>query len=113
VYESIRHFPSQPEFQVFPFHIDFDLVMPRVATVFGATGSQGGSVVSALLADGTFVVRAVTRNASSDGAKKLASKGVEVVQGDLRDKASLIKALTGAEVVFGVYVSSISISLDR
>jgi uncharacterized protein YbjT (DUF2867 family) len=33
--------------------------------VIGATGTQGGGVVRSLIKDGTFAVRAITRNPSS------------------------------------------------
>jgi len=76
--------------------------MGRTVTVFGATGSQGSSVVEAVLADGTFVPRAVTRNPASEASKKLAARGVEVVKGDLFDKESVLKAIKGSEAVYGV-----------
>jgi len=76
--------------------------MPRIVVVFGATGNQGSAVVDALLADKTFSPRAVTRNASSEAARQLAARGVEVVTGDLWDKESIKQALTGCEGVFGV-----------
>ena len=59
-------------------------------------------MVDALLADKTFSPRAVTRNASSEAARQLAARGVEVVTGDLWDKESIKQALTGCEGVFGV-----------
>lgn len=62
----------------------------------------GSSVVKALLADGTFTPRAVTRNPNSEKASKLKQLGAEVVQGDLWDVASLKNAMDGAEGVFGV-----------
>ena len=58
--------------------------------------------MNALLEDKTFVPRAITRNASSDAAKALAVRGAEVVTGDLWDRESIKKALTGCEAVFGV-----------
>jgi hypothetical protein len=39
-------------------------------------------------------IKAISRDASSDKAKALASKGVEVFQGDLSDKASLVQVET-------------------
>ncbi|KAF8549040.1 NAD(P)-binding protein [Imleria badia] len=74
----------------------------RIVTVFGATGKQGSSVVKALLADGTFTPRAVTRNPTSEKALTLKQLGAEVVQGDLWDVPSLKNAMNGAEGVFGV-----------
>jgi len=70
--------------------------------VFGATGAQGGSVVKFLLQDGTFKVRAVTRDANSVAAKALVQQGVEVVSGNLEDKASIVNALKGAYGIFGL-----------
>lgn len=75
---------------------------PRIVAVFGATGTQGSSVVQALLADGTFVPRAITRNCSSEKALKLKSLGAEVAQADLWDIDSLKQALSGVEAVYGV-----------
>ncbi|KAG8216856.1 hypothetical protein J3R82DRAFT_7119 [Butyriboletus roseoflavus] len=74
----------------------------RIVTVFGATGTQGSSVVRTLLADGTFTPRAVTRNTNSEKALRLKALGAEVVQGDLWDVPSLTNAMNGAEGVFGV-----------
>jgi uncharacterized protein YbjT (DUF2867 family) len=47
--------------------------------VLGATGTQGGAVVRALLADGELGVRAVTRDATSGQARALADAGADVV----------------------------------
>lgn len=58
--------------------------------------------MDALLADGTFTPRAVTRNLESDAAKKLKARGAEVVRADLGDKESIKKAVAGSEGVFGV-----------
>lgn len=41
----------------------------KVVAVTGATGAQGGAVVSALLELGSYTVRAITRNAESDKVK--------------------------------------------
>ena len=41
----------------------------KIIAVMGATGRQGGGTVDALLKDGTFAVRAITRDAGSDKAK--------------------------------------------
>jgi NAD(P)-dependent dehydrogenase (short-subunit alcohol dehydrogenase family) len=46
----------------------------KTILVWGATGAQGGSVVSHLLASGLFNVRGATRNKDSDAAKALAEK---------------------------------------
>ena len=62
----------------------------------------GSTVVNALLSDGTFTPRAITRNPASDKALTLKARGAEVVQADVWDKESIKKAITGCEGVFGV-----------
>lgn len=59
----------------------------KLILVIGATGAQGIAVVDALLRpsdDGTsspYAVRALTRDPSSNRAKRLIEKGVECVKG--------------------------------
>ncbi|KAL1669408.1 hypothetical protein GGF50DRAFT_123250 [Schizophyllum commune] len=86
--------------------------MTRIATVFGATGKQGSSVVRALLADGTFKPRAVTRDVNSPAARMLAEQGCEVVQVDIcmADKEAVRRAVDGAEAVFAVTVPFVAVS---
>lgn len=76
----------------------------KIIAVVGATGTQGGGLVRAILAhpDGDFSARAITRNPGSDAARALAARGVEVVQADLDDEASLVTAFTGAAGAFCV-----------
>jgi uncharacterized protein YbjT (DUF2867 family) len=75
---------------------------PKVIAVVGATGAQGGGLVRAILADetGEFVPRAITRDPEGEKGKALADRGVEVVQADLDDEASLARAFAGAHGVF-------------
>jgi len=54
--------------------------------VFGATGHQGGSVVDYLLKSGKYSLRAITRHTDSESSKSLASRGVEMIQGDFTSK---------------------------
>lgn len=70
--------------------------------VFGATGTQGGSVARHLLAGGRFAVRALTRRPHSDEALTLGAMGAEVVPGDLSEASSVHRAMTGVHGVFGV-----------
>ena len=74
----------------------------KIIAVVGATGAQGKGLINAILNDknGGFKVRAITRNAGSDKAKELAKLGAEVVEADVDDKVSLIKAFNGA---YGAY----------
>ncbi|KAF9508233.1 hypothetical protein BS47DRAFT_245673 [Hydnum rufescens UP504] len=74
----------------------------KVVAVTGSTGTQGGSVAKILLADGTFTVRAITRNVNSEKAKELKALGAEVVAADWENVESLRKAFKGAWGVFGV-----------
>jgi len=60
--------------------------------VVGATGGQGGSVISRLLADGSYRLRGLTRNPQSKPSQALTAKGVEVVTADLNDTESLVAA---------------------
>ncbi|KAJ7451348.1 hypothetical protein FB451DRAFT_1525714 [Mycena latifolia] len=73
-----------------------------IITIFGATGTQGSSVLEAVLADGKYTPRAVSRSLDSAASKALISKGVEVVKADLFDPASLKAAIRGSEAVFGM-----------
>ena len=73
----------------------------RTILVTGATGKQGGALIHELAGKG-FTLRAMTRHPDGDAAAALRAKGVEIVQGDLDDAASLKKALANAWGVFGV-----------
>lgn len=74
----------------------------KTIVVVGATGAQGGGLVSAILddPDGPFKVRGVTRNPDSERATALAQRGVELAQADLDDVESLKRAFDGA---YGAY----------
>ncbi|XP_042310785.1 nmrA-like family domain-containing protein 1 [Sceloporus undulatus] len=73
----------------------------KTVVVFGATGAQGSSVAHALLDDGTFQVRAVTRNPSQPAAQALLKRGAEVVKGDLHNLTTLEEIMAGA---YGAFV---------
>ena len=78
------------------------IVIPdRTILVTGATGRQGGSVARHLLADG-WRVRALVRDAEKPAALALARQGVQLVRGDLEDRASIEAAFEGARGVFSV-----------
>lgn len=74
----------------------------RTIAVIGATGSQGGGLVNAILkgSGGDFAVRAVTRNPDSDKAKAMAAQGAEVVAGDIDDEESIVAAFEGCYGAF-------------
>jgi uncharacterized protein YbjT (DUF2867 family) len=68
----------------------------KIIAVVGATGLQGNGVVNALLKEGSFYVRALTRNPT-----KYEGKATDVVQADLTDPESLTHAFKDA---YGVFV---------
>jgi len=80
--------------------------MSKLLVVFGATGQQGGSVINHVINDSElskqYTVRAISRDTSSDGAKQLAAKGVEVVAANPDDATTLRPALAGAYTVFAM-----------
>lgn len=84
--------------------------MSKTLAIFGATGQQGGSVVNYVLSDPElsqrYKIRAITRDIDSEKAKQLKQK-VEVVQGDVSDRASVEAALTGAHTVFAMTTPSL------
>ncbi len=73
----------------------------RTILITGVTGHQGGAVARALRGKG-FHLRGMTRKPDSEPAVALARDGIDVVQGDLDDEATLRRALSGAWGVFGV-----------
>jgi uncharacterized protein YbjT (DUF2867 family) len=76
--------------------------MMRTILVTGATGAQGGSVARHLLADGGWRIRGLTRSPESEPARALAAAGVEIIQGDLDDRGSIVRALEGCEGLYAV-----------
>ena len=76
----------------------------KIIAVIGATGAQGGGLARAILDDseGSFALRAITRNVGSDRARALADAGAEVVAADMDDEAQLAEALEGAYGAFFV-----------
>jgi uncharacterized protein YbjT (DUF2867 family) len=76
----------------------------KIIAVIGSTGTQGGGLARAILADPAsgFAARAITRDPSKDKAKELQAAGAEVVAANLDDVESLKKAFAGAHGVFAV-----------
>ena len=80
--------------------------------VVGATGKVGQLVVKQLSLSGQSV-RALARDPDSDTAAALASlTGVDVVQGDVLDRAAMESAVTGCSVVISVSCDSMKSSLE-
>ncbi|KAK3114998.1 hypothetical protein LTR53_006083 [Teratosphaeriaceae sp. CCFEE 6253] len=78
--------------------------MPKILTVFGASGNQGGSVIHAVLDDATlskeFRIRAVTRDVSKPSVVELAKRGVDIIVADMSSGPSLADAVKDAHTVF-------------
>ena len=74
----------------------------KIIAVVGATGTQGGALVRAILSEphGPFTVRALTRNVNSEQAQELKRLGAEVVAADIDNVNSIKLAFHG---VYGVY----------
>lgn len=74
----------------------------KLIAVVGATGTQGGGLVRAILADpnSSFSVRAITRDIHSEKAKNLAKLGAELFAADIDDQSSVEQAFRGA---YGAY----------
>lgn len=68
-----------------------------ITLVTGATGTVGAAVVAALVAEGR-TVRALVRDV--ERARGLVPPGVELVAGDVTDRASLDRAVAGCAAVF-------------
>jgi uncharacterized protein YbjT (DUF2867 family) len=71
----------------------------KTVLVTGATGNQGGATARHLLAGG-WRVRALVRDDTTPAAAELATAGVELVRGDLDDRASIDAAARDA---YGIY----------
>ena len=69
----------------------------KIIAVIGATGSQGKGVVNALIKEGTFKVRAISRNPDN-----YSGNADEVVKADLTNFSSLKEAFTCSHGVFVV-----------
>jgi uncharacterized protein YbjT (DUF2867 family) len=71
----------------------------KTILVTGATGKQGGAVARHLVTDG-WHVRILTRDPKKPAAKRCREMGMEVMQGDLNDKNSVLRVADG---VYGIY----------
>ncbi|PRP85024.1 NmrA family protein [Planoprotostelium fungivorum] len=75
----------------------------KIILVLGATGKQGGQVISELLAQDAradLVIRALSRNPESAAARSLAARGVQIYKGDLDEEEGLARALAGVDTAF-------------
>jgi len=101
---GLTHQPGELSFEELTHQPkEFADMSKKLIAVVGATGSQGGGLVQAILEDpsGEFAVRALTRDPESAKSKELAAAGAEVVAADLDDEVSVRAAFEG---VYGAYV---------
>ncbi|KAI9818682.1 MAG: hypothetical protein M1832_004157 [Thelocarpon impressellum] len=79
----------------------------KTLLITGATGKQGGAVISALLSSKhtpPFKILALTRNTEAASAKRLAEKpGVSLIKGDLDDPTAVFQQAGGPGKVWGVF----------
>jgi uncharacterized protein YbjT (DUF2867 family) len=68
--------------------------------VCGATGTQGGAVVTNILKTTTLKAHAIARNPSSAASQSLKAAGVTLFQGDFNDEDSLRTAMRGCKGLF-------------
>ncbi|CAI6298570.1 unnamed protein product [Periconia digitata] len=78
----------------------------QLFTVFGATGQQGGALLQYLFnhprLSKIYRLRGVTRDSKKPAARALVEQGVEMVEADMNDPASLEAATQGSHIVFAM-----------
>ena len=76
--------------------------LPKTVLITGGTGSFGKTMLRQLLADGVEEVRVLSRDEEKQDAlrNELRSSQVRFFIGDIRDAASVDRAMDGAECVF-------------
>jgi uncharacterized protein YbjT (DUF2867 family) len=77
--------------------------------VAGATGFLGGEICRQLRAKNISVKGLVRTTSDAGKVAQLKASGVETIEGDLKDKASLVKALQGVTTI----ISTVSSTLSR
>lgn len=76
--------------------------MNKKVVVTGANGHVGNNIVRALISKG-YNVRATVRDINNEEkTRELKALGVEIVQANLLDKDSLVRAFTGCDGVFQI-----------
>ena len=74
----------------------------KTIVVCGATGKQGGAVLNALDENGHWNIVAISRDVDGEKAQEIRKRGISVIEADLMNKASLIKAFKDAYGVYGM-----------
>jgi uncharacterized protein YbjT (DUF2867 family) len=73
----------------------------KTVAITGITGTQGVSAARHFLKRG-WKVRGLTRNVQGGAARALIDRGVELIEGNMDDPASLDHLLSGADGAYGV-----------
>ena len=73
--------------------------MTQTVPLVGSTGMLGGRIAAHLTDDAGARLRLFVRDASSNKLAHLRERDVEIVEGDLSDRASLDRATTGVDVI--------------
>src|SRR5436309_1282774 len=76
--------------------------------VVGATGLLGSEICQLLVAGGEPVRALIRSSSDSTKVEKLRDLGVEIVEGDLKDRPSLTAACRGASAVISTASSTLS-----
>jgi uncharacterized protein YbjT (DUF2867 family) len=88
------------------------LKMTKSILILGATGKQGSALINAILdspSASDFKLLALTRNATSAAAQRLAEAKVQLVQGDLNNVEDVFsKAIEVGGPIWGIFVVLIS-----
>ncbi len=95
------------------FSITVKMSTPKTILVTGATGKQGGAVISNLVEapdSASIKIIAVTRDVTSPRAQRLTShSNITVIHGDMSDPAAMFGKVPGA--IWGVY--SVQVNSDE
>jgi uncharacterized protein YbjT (DUF2867 family) len=76
--------------------------MSKLIVITGIKSNQGSSVANTFLANPTWRTRAITRDPSKSFVEEWASRGVELVRGNMDDVDSLTTAFIGAYAIFAM-----------
>ncbi|MCP4750953.1 MAG: NmrA family NAD(P)-binding protein, partial [Proteobacteria bacterium] len=70
--------------------------------ICGSTGTQGGAVLDAMKDRDNWELIGFSRDLEQPKIQELTSRGLKMLEGDLADLDSLVKAFEGADAVFGL-----------
>jgi NADH dehydrogenase len=96
-----RHLASE----AFYFAVNFETFYKKMILLTGATGFVGGNLLKEMLKQG-LQVRCLVRNPSR-AEEAIKQPGVELVQGDVTDKDSIVKALADGKIDTSVHLVGI------